>query len=94
MFGIMRYSGALQMYWYGLWALGFAAFSYYLHAGGVRTRMAGILILSVAYLFVVHGVYESNHRYHGPLSGVLATLVSFLAYQFGENTRREERSDE
>ena len=80
-----------NLYWWGLWALAFAAFSYHLKAWGAQIPGTTILILSLVYLLSIHSVYESHHRYHVPLIGVLAILVSLLAYPIDGSTQKEEK---
>ena len=67
-------------FWLAMWlAIGLG--SYALIKNGTPIPFdATLLVLSVAYLYGLHSVFESTGKYHVPLTGVLAVLAGIVIY--------------
>jgi 4-amino-4-deoxy-L-arabinose transferase-like glycosyltransferase len=86
------FKGIANLYWWIIWGLLLAASLYYLKSDSAQFAGAALLILTSAYLFCIHSVYESSARYHVPLTALLAILASFSAAPLKAAT--EEREDD
>lgn len=70
----------------GYWVLLLALIAYATLAKSRPLRVggpAGLAVMTVLYLFVLHSVFESNAKYHVPLYGLLAILAAAAFAQRG-----------
>ena len=73
------WKGVSNVYWLGLWLLILVALSVHWRGRLSQDPLLLTILLSIAYLYVIHSVFESGAKYHQPLMGYLA-VVAALAF--------------
>lgn len=90
--GYFLSKGLCNLFWWGVWILVFATMCNFWETGLSTSPEVCALMLSVAYLFSLHSVFESGAKYHGPLLSLVAVLAGLLAWDSSANTQNKKLS--